>query len=623
MDTERSSERLTHAFAKSINRPGRYGDGRGGHGLSLLVKKAKNGRWSKTWAQRLRTAIGRKPTARGLGSFPTVTLAMARDKALDNVQRVARGEDILKPKPVIPTVNEAFDAVFSNRADSWTSDTTKQYWYLTKKYAQPIGSKPVSEVTRSNILNLIKPLWYTHPRLARALRQNLSRVMKWAIFEDLRDNDPAGPEVAANLGRQPAGGHQKSLPFNDLGNALAQVRDSNAWWAIKHCLIFIALTGVRSKEARMATWDEINLDTDTWTIPGSRMKNRTQHQVPLSSQAKEILAHAQQQTGRRQGLIFPPELRGKFISSGSLSNLMRELKIPAVPHGSRSSFRNWAGGNRDILSYAAEMVLAHKPSEPIVKIYLTSDFFEHRQPVMQEWADFLTSSMGPVISTIPDVSREEQRERRANSRLGTFNMDPIGEDEYRLIIKALREPETRDIWDVPDEHTLRRALVIAAIGLMRDGLLRPKETAEALWSHLKKEADGSGLLNIRSSKKNRAGTDHVAYVSPRTMRALDETRRLRKELKMVATDGRILQMKEYSIPKHIKKACRDAGLTGTFTGFSPRNGMAKDLTSSGVGVNELKMAKGWRLMGMTNDDERENLARNGPVAQWYAQKKED
>ena len=197
-------------------------------------------------------------------------------------------------------------------------------------------------------------------------------------------------------------------------------------------------------------------------------------------------------------------------------------------------------------------------------------------------------------------------------------MDPIGEHEYLLIVKNLQESQTQDIWDVPDENTLRRAVVIAAIALMRDGLLRPRATAAALWSDLKREPDGSGLLNIRSSKKNRPGTDHVTYVSPRTMKALDETSRIRGRLRMVATDDRILQMTENALPKHIKEACHAAGLIGTFNGFSPRNGMAKDLITSGVGVNDLKKAKGWRLMG-TTQSEREHLARNGPVAQWYAQ----
>ena len=109
--------RLTHNFVRSVATEGRYGDGRGGLGLSLLVKKTASGRWSRTWSQRIR--IGGKLAMLGLGSFPSVTLAMARDKALDNARRVESGEDIRKPPPTVPTVDEAFDRVIKGREKSW------------------------------------------------------------------------------------------------------------------------------------------------------------------------------------------------------------------------------------------------------------------------------------------------------------------------------------------------------------------------------------------------------------------------------------------------------------------------------------------------------------------------
>ena len=351
------------------------------------------------------------------------------------------------------------------------------------------------------------------------------------------------------------------------------------------------------------------------------MKAGIEHKVPLSTQAIEILLYARDQGNGSQGKIFPSQRGGKFISQGRPSRLMHKLEIPAVPHGFRSSFINWAAGHgrTHIPEAAAEMVLAHTPTEAVKKSYKTSDFFEDRVPVMQEWAEYLTETLGPVISTIPDTYEEKQRERRASSRVRTFKVDPIGEDEYTLIVQNLQESQTHDTWDAPDQDTLRGAVDVAAIALMRDGLLRSKETADALWSDLKREVDGSGLLTIRHSKKNRPGTDRVAYISPRTMKALDEIRRIRRELRMDAPDERILQMTEKALPNHIQKACHAAGLIGAFGGFSPRNGMAQDLTRSGVGVNDLKEAKGWRLMATTHS-ERESVARNGAVPQWYAQK---
>ena len=615
--TRSKPTRLTHTYVQSLTRPGRYGDGRGSHGLSLRVKPTKNGSWSRTWSQRIR--IGGTIRTLGLGAFPVITLADARERALDNARRVARGEDILKPPPIIPTVDQAFDIVIEQRRPSWKAIRTELNWRLSKRYCHPIGSKLVSEIRQKDIVDILAPIWQKKPNLARDVRSNLSTVMAWAINREHRTHNPATPAVVQELGKQPLRSHHPSLEPDQLGSTLALIRDADAWWAEKYCLIFLGFTGVRSGEAREATWNEINLDDATWTIPGDRMKNGILHKVPLSAQAVEILLYAREQTGHSEGVIFPPERRSHHMGSNRLSRLMQNLKIPAVPHGSRSSFINWAAGRPHIPEAVAEMVLAHVPAEAVKRAYRTSDFFEHRRPIMQEWADFLTETMGPVISTIPDVYKDTQEEKRASSHVRTFKVDPIGEDEYKLIVQKVQDSQIQDTWDAPDQDTLRGAVDVAAIALMRDGLLRPRETADALWSDLRREADGSGLLNIRSSKKNRSGTDRVAYASPRTMKALDEIRRIRRDLRMDAKDDRILQMTENALYKHIQKACHAAGLTGIFGGFSPRNGMAQDLIRSGVGVNDLKEAKGWRLMATTHS-ERESLARNGAVAQWYAQK---
>ena len=116
------------------------------------------------------------------------------------------------------------------------------------------------------------------------MRSKLSIVMDWTITKGYRrDSNPARPNVTQSLGRQAEQTHHKSLAPAELGRALAAIRDADVWWATKYCLIFIALTGVRSGEGRRATWDEIDLDTDTWTIPAPRMKAiEKQHRVPLT-----------------------------------------------------------------------------------------------------------------------------------------------------------------------------------------------------------------------------------------------------------------------------------------------------------------------------------------------------
>ena len=126
---------------------------------------------------------------------------------------------------------------------------------------------------------------------------------------------------------------QPSMDHSLLGAALAQVRDTDAWWADKSCLTFMALTCVRSNEAREATWDEVNMDAGIWTIPGSRRKNRSSHRVPLSTQAKQLLAHARAQTDPNENRIFPPQGRGEYIRRETLSILMRRLELHTGPSG--------------------------------------------------------------------------------------------------------------------------------------------------------------------------------------------------------------------------------------------------------------------------------------------------
>ena len=422
MAKEKPYSRLTHRFVQSLATEGRYGDGRGGLGLSLLVKRTKNGRWSKTWSQRIR--IRNKIAMIGLGSFPAVTLAMARDKALANARRVEQGEDILKPPPQIPTVNAAFDRVIADRKESWRGEQTLDNWIRMRRLCKPIGGRPVSELKAQEVLDLITPLWHTQPDNARTMRSKLCIVMEWSITKGYRrDSNPARPSVTQSLGKQAPVTHHQSLDPAELGRALAAIRDADVWWAAKYALLFVVFTGVRSGEARRATWAEIDLDTDTWTIPASRMKAGKRQRIPLTPPVKQILAYAREHGESKYDTIFPPARGGQYMASGSLSRLMKNLALPAVPHGSRASFTNWAAGCAHIPEAAADMVLAHTPSDKVRKAYRTADFFEHRIPIMDEWTDFLTEIGGAVISTpqvleIPEgLLPEQPANRRAPQTL--------------------------------------------------------------------------------------------------------------------------------------------------------------------------------------------------------------
>ena len=620
MSNREPGDKLTPAFVKTIKKPGTYGDGRTGHGLSLKVKERAKGGVRKYWNQRIR--INGKRRDRGLGSVPVVSLEKAREKAFENARRVHQGEDITKPPPTVPTVKEDYEAMIKDRENGWSPDTKKK-WCRAMLRCKPIWDTPVSEVTEYDVTRLLNPLWLTSVTNVQYLRSQLDEIMDQAIRNGHRLSNPVPTkkQMIRKQGKQPLPVHRKSLDYRRLGTALATIRDSKMWWGEKYCILFIAFTGLRSQEAREAVWEEVDFDNGILTIPASRMKNGIEHKVPLCVQAVRILTHVRELSGRTTGIIFPPQRGGHSMGNGRLSRPLKKLGVQFVPHGLRSSYRNWAGGRpRDHLAQAAaSMVLAHKQAPAIEQVYMTSDFFEEREPIMQSWANFLCETMGPPTSHMPEVQKTE------NLQVHKPVSDPIGEAEYDLLVQYLQQSRPQG---APDQATLSGAVTIAAIGLMRDSVLDPQHAAGAHWPDLQREPDGSSLLTIPFSKKdksgrNKLGRGEVTYVSQRTMAALHEMHGIRQKLRLDVTDERLFRRSANKLRFHIKFLCEAAGLEGNFSGSSPKNGMLEDLRRSGASVRELRRAKRWTIAASTNHSGRMALARTGPVAQWYAQKERD
>ena len=184
--------------------------------------------------------------------------------------------------------------------------------------------------------------------------------------------------------------HQKALPYGEVGEALSKVQQSNAWPATKLAFEFLVLTAARSGEVRGAKWEEVDLEARTWTVPGERIKAGREHRVPLAPRALAILAEAEE-LAEGSGLIFPSS-RGKVLSDMTLSKLVRELGIQAVPHGFRSSFRDWAAECSDAPREVCELALAHVNSDRVEAAYRRSDLFERRRRLMDEWSCYVSGT---------------------------------------------------------------------------------------------------------------------------------------------------------------------------------------------------------------------------------------
>ena len=380
--------RLSATFVRTVSMPGRYGDGHGGQGLSLLVKRAACGGLAKSWAQAIRP--NGRTTSVGLGGYPVVTLAMARAKALDNARAVAEGRDPRRRAQRAPTFAQACETVIAIHAENWKGGKNERQWRASlRDYAMPkLARKRVDAITAADVMGVLLPIWSTKRQTARRVRQRIGAVMKWALAQGHREDNPAGDAISAALpnNRVPPK-HQRALAHAEVGAALARVRKSGAYLGTKLAFEFLVLTASRSGEIRQARWEEIDRDGAVWTIPGGRMKTGREHRAPLPPRTLEVLDEAARLFDG-DGLVFPSPT-GRVLNHSTVTKLLGDLGIDAVSHGFRSSFRDWAAERSDAPREVCELALAHVNSDRVEAAYRRTDLFEKRRDLMGAWADYI------------------------------------------------------------------------------------------------------------------------------------------------------------------------------------------------------------------------------------------
>ena len=378
---------LTATRVRALTEPGRYSDG---GGLHLFISKA--GR--KSWVHRI--TIDRRRRDIGLGGFPSISLAQAREKAAANRTAVGAGRDPLEEKrrPATPTFREAAHTVHEANRPRWRNGKHAAGWMRSlERHAMPIlGSTPIDRIGGADVLRVLSPIWTTRPETARRVRQRMRAVFRWAMAHGFTESNPAGEAIDGALPRMPkVRAHFRSLPYQEVGLALDTVEASQASAAAKLCFRFLVLTAARSGEARGATWDEVDVLGQVWRIPSERMKAGVEQRVPLSSQALDVLAEAS--TLRDEsGLVFPSPLKpGVPMSDMTLTKLLRSTGLAerATVHGFRSSFKNWTLEQTEMPWAVSEAALAHTLGNSTEQAYARSDLFERRRALMQLWADYI------------------------------------------------------------------------------------------------------------------------------------------------------------------------------------------------------------------------------------------
>ena len=379
--------KLTVRKIETAKGPARFVDE---HGLYLRVSP----KGAKMWIQRL-TIRGRR-TDNGIGHYPAMGLAEARAAAFERWKIAKAGGDPREAGsgPAAPTFAEAAEAVIAIHEPSWRGPKSGPQWRASlQTYAYPsLGALAVSEITPGHVMDVLEPIWNEKRETARRVKQRISAICRWAVAQGHRTDDPAGIVIDAALPRNGAEvRHLAALPYEEVAECLAKVRGrTGVSESSKLALEFLVLTAARSGEVRKATWDEIDLDGATWTVPAERMKANREHRVPLSKRALEVLAHAAGLSDG-SGLVFPGLRPGRPLSENTHAKLLRELGFDAVTHGFRSSFRDYAAERTHTPHAVMEAALAHAVRNKAEAAYARSDLFEKRRALMESWSDYLAA----------------------------------------------------------------------------------------------------------------------------------------------------------------------------------------------------------------------------------------
>lgn len=373
-------------------------------GLTLHPSTAK-GRGN--WVLRYVSPVTGKRRNAGLGIYPEISIAEAGKHGQSMRELLAKGLDPLdhkrmeNNKPTIPTFAEAARQVHSSLKDGWKNPKHEKQWLKTlEDYALPaIGHLTVDMLTPSHFANLLKPIWISVPDTAKRVKQRMHAVMDWAWAHEYCNSNPV-KVVHKLLPIQPTKDeHAKHHPAMDWRHVPSFVHQHlskiDQFDAGKSLMLFVILTGCRSKEAREMTWDEINWDKSVWLIPATRMKAKQTHRVPLSKQAVALLKNM---IGLHSSLVFPSPQKQVPLSDMALTSFLRRVKAPsttpgryATAHGFRSTLRDWCseqGYPRDL----AERALAHKVENKVEAAYHRTDLLDQRRPMMDAWAEFIVNS---------------------------------------------------------------------------------------------------------------------------------------------------------------------------------------------------------------------------------------
>lgn len=406
----RKAKEMSAAEVRKIAHPGTGGNRNVSVGGvdGLLLQVTPTG--ARSWL--LRATVKGKRRQIGLGSYPDVTLAQARERARGVKDMIWQGIDPLAEKRRL-TFAKAMEKTLEARTAEFRNEKHKKQWRSTlETYAVPmLGNMAVSDIDVSDVLRVLEPIWTTKTETASRLRGRIEAVLSWASVGGHRAGDnPARwrgnlDAVLPKPGKVTKVKHNPALSLADAADWFTDLRKRDGM--ATRALEFVALTAARSGEVRGATWAEIDLDAGVWIIPAERMKAGKEHRVPLTQEAVALLKALPRMKG--SDYVFPAA-RGGALSDMALSACMKRINEardggyldprsgrPAVPHGLRSTFRDWAAERTEFERDMAEIALAHSVGSTVERAYRRGDMIEKRRQMMAAWARFLKGEAGAKV----------------------------------------------------------------------------------------------------------------------------------------------------------------------------------------------------------------------------------
>jgi integrase len=356
------------------------------------------------------------PRSHGLGSCDLVSLAAARDKALACRKTLAAGIDPIeearaqKRQALVATAStmtfrQCGDAYIRDHEPTWRNPKHRQQWRNTlDTYVYSlIGALPIQAVDVGLVMKIIQPIWQEKPETASRVRGRIETVLDWATARGYRKGDnPARwrghlDQLLPKKTKVRKVRHQPAMPYADLPAFMAELRKQDSISAL--ALEFTILAAVRTNETINATWDEIDLETKTWRIPGSRMKGEKDHRVPMSDRMLAILAWLPREQGNPHLFIGAKQAKG--LSNMAMLELLRGMDDSgATVHGFRSSFRDWCAEQTNYPRELAEAALAHVLKDKTEASYQRGDLFEKRRKLMRAWASYCASPLRAACDVV-------------------------------------------------------------------------------------------------------------------------------------------------------------------------------------------------------------------------------